>query len=691
MSRRQQIALLLFFVIFSQSPFSSGQVRPIPGKFSHERIIYPGGPGPNRLLIDASLLAGSSSSWQFARQTAGSERRPMTIASGGLEDLRLYDSASREVPYLLILPPEPEPKWLGGRLAPVARARKTSGFTVDFGKALLMDRLQVSGIPAPFVKRCVVEASNDSRYWKRLRDDATIFDLPSEKLRRVEIELPQGEYRYVKVIFDDSASPGIPMPRSASARLVSAGSLPPRLEVPIKFERRESEPEVSRYRLILPGSNLPITAIKMSANGGNILRQARVSEGRLSGGEITPTLLGTATLRREVRGEVSAAEMSVTITPPQEAQLDLMIEDGNNPPLEITQISAEFAYLPWIYFDSVGKAPLTARYGSADLKEPRYDLEAARSSAAKVKTVEATWGEESGIKPTAESPSENGMPEVGASIDLGSFRYARAIAAGKPGLVALQLDAAVLAHSRSNLEDLRIAGLNGHQIPYLIENEDEPLVLDLPRLEKAEPPNPGSPKKRNSAGARSYYRLRLPYQSLPPARLVFTTSAHVFRRHVSILIEKNPFNERQEPWTESVAEGAWAHADQGTAAPALILRIPSLKTEDAMVAVDEGDNSPLPITSVRLLLPAHRLRFFRGSRQDLKLYYGRSDLEAPSYDLAIIAPRLMGAAAQEIQLGPEVEVVPVKAKSLPLILFWTILIIAVLVLLVLISRLVKKT
>ena len=137
------------------------------------------------------------------------------------------------------------------------------------------------------------------------------------------------------------------------------------------------------------------------------MREARITEARLSGDEMIPALLGTATLRREMRGDLAAAEMSVSIAPPQEAQLDLVIEDGNNPPLEITGITAVFAYLPWIYFESADEKPLTARYGYPDLKEPRYDLEAARASAAKAKTVEARWEEKRPVKAEAESPADN--------------------------------------------------------------------------------------------------------------------------------------------------------------------------------------------------------------------------------------------------------------------------------------------
>ena len=98
----------------------------------------------------------------------------------------------------------------------------------------------------------------------------------------------------------------------------------------------------------------------------------------------------------------------------------------------------------------------------------------------------------------------------------------------------------------------------------------------------------------------------------------------------------------------------------------------------------------MPITSAKLLLPAQRLRFFRGSDDGLKLYYGRNDMDAPRYDLAILAPRLVGAAAEEAQLGPESGAASVKAQTLSLKLFWGILIAAVLILLLLIARLLKK-
>ena len=185
--------------------------------------------------------------------------------------------------------------------------------------------------------------------------------------------------------------------------------------------------------------------------------------------------------------------------------------------------------------------------------------------------------------------------------------------------------------------------------------------------------------------------MRLPYANLPAARLVLTTSARVFRRDVRILIEKNPADERQERWTERIAEATWIHSNPETPAPPLILQIPSLQTAEARLVVEEGDNVALPIESAGLLLPSYRMRFIRETDADLRLYYGRSDLSAPRYDLALLAPRLTGEAAEEISFSPEnSESAQTEAPALQAKFFWIILAAAAIALFALIARLLKK-
>ena len=121
------------------------------------------------------------------------------------------------------------------------------------------------------------------------------------------------------------------------------------------------------------------------------------------------------------------------------------------------------------------------------------------------------------------------------------------------------------------------------------------------------------------------------------------------------------------------------------------MSLPSVEAKDVLVIVEEGDNSPLPITGARLLLPAYRMRLFREGGASLRLAYGRTDLAPPSYDLALLAPRVFGVTAADVVPAPEHEGVAGGSASLvsPR-LFWAILAAAVIVLLLLIARLVRK-
>jgi hypothetical protein len=113
-----------------------------------------------------------------------------------------------------------------------------------------------------------------------------------------------------------------------------------------------------------------------------------------------------------------------------------------------------------------------------------------------------------------------------------------------------------------------------------------------------------------------------------------------------------------------------------------------LRVTDLSLVVDEGDNAPLPLREATLLLPAYRLRFFRDGHTPLTLLYGRPDLGPPRYDLALLAPRLLGAPAQDVVPGAERGTTNVTGVT-PTVVFWGALALAVLALLVLIARLLR--
>jgi uncharacterized protein DUF3999 len=690
-----RLARTLFVAACAAGATLSAQQTAAPPAFRFERPIVTAGAGPRRLAIDVPLLVGAAPFRTAVRGHDPSTGLSSVALGDGLRDLRVYDAGGAEIGYMLVSAPEAAPLFRTATTLPIpsveTRTVKTSGFEADLGEALTIDRFRVDGIGAPFLKRVRLEAGGDRERWTTLVADGTLFDLPDERLRQLELRFRAGSYRYLRLTFDDSNSARVTGTPIAAAGQPPSIQPPPPLTTPVAFERRASEPGRSRFRLRLPGGRLPIVALDVDAGGGHIYREARVFQAQLSGAQLVPMQLGSAALRRVVRDGVVAAAMRLPIAPPTEAQLDLEVDDADNPPLDLRGIMAVFAQLPWIYTEAPA-ATLTARYGNPALVAPRYDIEATRDQLHIENVADATWGE-----PRTRAAEENAaaapppLPTVGASLETTLFQYLRDVPAGPAGLLAIALDAPAIAHSAGpsrQFADLRVVDDGDRQIPYIVEQTAEPLSLDL-TVERV-----AAPRTLPSArSGRSVYRVNYPVAGLPPARLVLTTAARVFRRGVSVgqEHEADP-RHRRDPWFDTVASAQWIHADQDRDALPLALSVPPIQGTSLFIVVDEGDNTPLPISAARLLLPSFRVRLFRGGSAALRVAYGRKDLARPQYDLALLAPQVLGTPATDIALEPERA--PVSTATTAGVvsprLFWGALVIAVVVLIGLIARLLEK-
>ena len=645
--------------------------------FQHERDVTTQGKGPHRLGVDVPLLAGAS---RF-RVSGG-------VGQEGLSDLRLFDRDGNAVPHLLVHPPARAPLWISGRVLPVTPTEKSSGFEADFGSPSDVEAIAVEGLPAPFLKRLRLEGSGDRERWTELTREGTLFDLPAELLEQRELSFRSGAYRYLRVTWNDTNTGRLPLPRAVRARRSVAAAPAATLTTPVSFAPRPSEPGRSRYRLSLPGAGLPIVAIELDVPGAHVFRLASISESRIHGDEARPAELGRAQLKQVVNHGATAGSMAVPIEPPAESELDLLIEDGSNAPLPLGAVTARFAQLPWIYFEAPGR-PVIARYGDPRLHPAEYDLEAARDAIDIAAVHEASWADERRLEHAVSEPGSVPLPETGAPLDPASFRFSREIPRAETALVALALDASVLAQSRgpeSRFADVRIVDERGRQVPYLVERRDEPLVVEV-KIEPAPVPGAGAEPTRN----RSTYRVVLPFENLPTARLVLQTPSRVFQRSVSVSVQRAPDRRRRDPWLEVIASAEWRHADQHTAAPALVLPLRPVDTTDLLLTIDEGDNAPLPLEAGRLMLPAYRARFYQPAGSPLRLVYGREDLSPPRYDLALLAPQVMGAAAREVTASAAGnERTSPGATFISPRMFWIVLGAAVLVLLGLMGRLLTR-
>ena len=614
-----------------------------------ERTVTPGAIGPNRLELDAAVLSG---------------------ASRDLRDVRLRDKSGAEHAYLLIEPPDRQPQWKAATLLSVNPTKTTSGFEADFGAATDVDRIRIEGYATPFMKRLRLEGSGDRSRWTVLNDEATLFDLPEQQLKNLEVAFDAGSYRYLRVTWDDRSSGRVGMPRSASARIHAAGAPAAPARIAATFRAIPSEAGKSRYRISLPGPHLPLTGIEIHAANPNVFRDATLSEGRLSGSTVEPVVLGTSRLRRAARADAIAEQMTIPVAPPEGPDLDLVVDDGDNPPLTIESIAAVLAPQPWIYFESSDTQPLAATYGDPRLKAPRYDLEARRSAATNAATSKAQWSTQQSFKPQAEGARLS--PVAGGPVDRKDFRYSRAIAPTQSGLTSLLLDADVLARSNS-LRDVRIAADGGHQIPYVVERRDAPTTIPL-RI----------PGRSQGEGTHSIYRFDLPYDSLPAGtRLAITTNSRVFERTA---ILARPSDDSRGREREVIATEAWKSTDPENAAPPLTFSASLAGSRALELDLDEGDNAPVAITNAQLLLPSYALRFISPGGA-LTLLYGNASVEAPRYDLAILAPRLFGESARDISLTRAAPMVATPEAGTERKVFWVVIVGAVIALLITLSRL----
>jgi hypothetical protein len=666
---------------------TGGRVSADAPAFRYERPARLPAPGPQSLPVDLPLLVGSAP-FRVETWPAGSGA-PRRVARSGLVDLRFTDEEGGEVPYLLVEPPAAEPVWSRATtLLPLPATKKQSGCEADLGRAIEVDRLRVRGLPTPFLKRLAVDGSGDRQRWTRLAEEATLFDLPDSGLRQLELAFPAGSFRYLRITWDDASSARLPLPRELAARVVEKEApVPPPVLAGVSVDRRPSEPGRSRFRLRLAAPSLPIVALRLTVGGGDLSRPARVAEARLAGDGAQPTSLGEALLRRAVRDELVAEQLRIPIAPPATAQLELEVDDGDNPPLDLRSVVAELAELPWIYLDVPEGGTVVARWGRPKLEAPRYDLESARERARRVMPPAGAWGDTRGPSPEEPPfPATAALPGAGPVLDTGPFRYTRALAAGPGGLVAVPLDAAVLAHSAGRpggaFADLRVVDAAGRQLPYLLDRRPEPLVIPLPAVVPATEDGPWP------AGT-SVYRLSLPYAGLPPARLVLRTSARVFEREVRVLVRTGAGERRRRDPARTVASATWRHPELDTAAPALTLSLPTLATTEVLLTVLDGDNSPLPLAAPELLLPSWHARFFRPETGEVRVVYGRGALAPPRYDLALLASTVLASPAEETALGQEQENTRAEPAVLPPGIFWALMLGAVVTLGLIIVRLVR--
>jgi hypothetical protein len=334
----------------------------------------------------------------------------------------------------------------------------------------------------------------------------------------------------------------------------------------------------------------------------------------------------------------------------------------------------------FLLFQARQPGPHALYAGNSHCPAPRYDLGGLATELKNAPTVTVAPGlmvPNSDYHPQETLP---GLSETGAPLDTRPWRFRKTVQSSRPGPQQLELDLDVLAYARPDLADLRLVRY-GKQVPYLIERTQLARVLVLVFAPANDPKHP----------RHSRWKITLPRPNLPVTRLECRPRATLFQRSVQAW-EEVP-DGRGGRFRRELGSADWKRMTDSK--NFLTLNLTSRpQTDTLFLETDNGDNPPIELDNFRLTYPVTRLVF--KSSEPPTLYYGNPSIPAPSYDLSLVAAKLLSADKVVATLGAE-DVLKEAAwtEGDPLTgvrgwLFWGILALVVAGLIVVIVRLLPK-
>lgn len=342
------------------------------------------------LSVNTALGATVEQIWQWQREIKTDETSrfnrleisPEVYAKSqlALEDLRIVDDHGASVPYILDTPQEiteDVQNYTSFKLNRTFRKKNDTSFdfegTAPAGTDLVLNHLTAGlGYDGDFFKYVEVYGSYDGTHWEWIGNDT---------LYRVERSLHDGlslnkvqKYTFYRIVILENIE-GISLKGLSGSLISSSKKLSTRELVlsPDQYSRTENG---TTTEIRLKGfQNLPVRTLSIEAEGlfHRLCRIVSMDEDVPSGFFASDylyqsTLKGTEPLKNS---------LAVRISLPYDT-LSLMIENGDNPPLKIQNITLEYGADTLIFEPAKGKT-YDLLYGNLTAPKPQYDLEQFKS------------------------------------------------------------------------------------------------------------------------------------------------------------------------------------------------------------------------------------------------------------------------------------------------------------------------
>ena len=602
----------------------------------------------------------------------------LDAARPALEDLRLYDDAGNELPYLITRPVPSLKAVQSAKSFQVSLLPTATVITLETGLAHPLDGVTLESPAANFIKAVRVEGSNDGQNWQRIAQGQPIFRQYSGA-SQLHVSIPAGEWRWLRLTIDDQRSQPVPF-TGARVHAADVEAAPVELQNVAIAERNEN-PGETRLTLNLGAANLDVAAVKIETDEPLFTRSVTLAVPQISEDAIREQTVGQGVIYRvAIEGQPPSASLSIPLeTKVRSRELILLIHNEDSPPLPISAVRVERRPV-YLVFMARSAGTLHLLTGNKSCAAPRYDLAALSTNLKGAPVLPVN------ISTLADNPDYHapealaGLEVTGAPLDVSAWKYRKTIQLTRSGAQQLELDLDVLSHLDPGLRVLR----GSNQVPFIVQNTSIRRAITPVVTATNDAKNPKL----------SRWIIKLPKSHLPLTRLTCATTTPLFQRSVSLSEEIT--DERGDTFFHGLGSATWTQTPERKTKE-FTLPLDSQPQGDTLILeTDNGDNPPIQLEKFTAFYPVTRLLFKAKTDDPLFLYYGNPLVPPPSYDLSLVAGELLAADKATATLGPEEQLkksswaesqVPGRGG----IVFWGILAVVVVGLLVVISRLLPKT
>jgi hypothetical protein len=605
----------------------------------------------------------------------------LDAARPALEDLRLYDDAGNEVPYLIEHPVPVVKVVQNVKSFHVSLTSSNTVIVLETGLTQPLDDVALETPAGSFIKPVRIEGSTDLKRWQILEPGQPIFRQP-DGVNRLHVSFPAGTWSWLRLTVDDQRTP--PIPFTGAHIRVAVTEPAPTGWMPVTIAERNENPGETRLALNLGAANLSLTAVQIETTEPLFTRHVTLAVPQVSEDAVREQIIGQGVIYRiAVEGQPASASLLVPLESlVRSRELLVFIHNQDSPPLPITAVRVERrpVYLVFLARQAGAYHLLT---GNDQCVAPRYDLAALGMNLKSMAVAPVK------LSPPADNPDYRapevlpGIEGTGTALDVTAWKFRKPVKIARAGAQQLEFDLAVLAHAQSGFADLRL--LRGsNQAPYILERTSisRSLAPAVTVTNDAKDPK------------LSRWVIKLPQSRLPVTRLRCATRTALFQREATLYEEVT--DERGEKYRHNLGGAAWVQKPDRKSREFFLTLDSPPQSDTLFLETHNGDNPPITLEKFQFFYPATRVLFKAGSDDELFLYYGNPRAATPNYDLSLVAGQLLSADKAIASPGAEQQLLKSSWRDHEIpgqggVVFWGILALVVVVLLVIISRLLPKS